>query len=277
MHADISASVVLAPSITIALNQIINGLGLDSKSTVYLSPYEHNAVARPLHYVEKHIGIRIKQIPINENTLEIDIDKLKYEFSKDRPTAVFCTNVSNVTGYVLPVEEIFEVSKSYGALNVLDSAQSLGLIATDVRNLKVDIIAFAGHKSLYGPFGIGGFINVSGIKLKEFIVGGTGSNSLNLDIGNIAGGLARLVRYYMSDILWAYALVFALYLAVGSNAARVKTAFVIAVVFSAVMEVIQLSPVIPGTFDVIDILVEATAEAIAALIIKKQYEEASNI
>jgi len=96
-------------------------------------------------------------------------------------------------------------------------------------------------------------------------------------IGNIDGGLARLVRYYMSDILWAYALVFALYSAVGSNAARVKTAFVIAVVFSTVMEVIQLSPVIPGTFDVIDILVEATAEAIAALIIKKQYEEASNI
>ena len=100
---------------------------------------------------------------------------------------------------------------------------------------------------------------------------------IHTGIGNIDGGLARLVRYYMSDILWAYALVFALYLAVGSNAARVKTAFVIAVVFSAVMEVIQLSPVIPGTFDVIDILVETTAEAIAALIIKKQYEEASNI
>ena len=100
---------------------------------------------------------------------------------------------------------------------------------------------------------------------------------IHTGIGNIGGGIARLVRYYMSDILWAYALVFALYLAVGSNAARVKTAFVIAVVFSAVMEVIQLSPVIPGTFDVIDILVEATAEAIAALIIKKQYEEASNI
>ena len=101
--------------------------------------------------------------------------------------------------------------------------------------------------------------------------------SIHIGIGNIDGGLARLVRYYMSDILWAYALVFALYLAVGSNAARVKTAFVIAVVFSTVMEVIQLSPVIPGTFDVIDILVETTAEAIAALIIKKQYEEASNI
>ena len=101
--------------------------------------------------------------------------------------------------------------------------------------------------------------------------------SIHTGIGNIGGGTVRLVRYYMSDILWAYALVFALYLAVGSNAARVKTAFVIAVVFSAVMEVIQFSPVIPGTFDVIDILVEATAEAIAALIINNHYEEARNL
>ena len=91
------------------------------------------------------------------------------------------------------------------------------------------------------------------------------------------GGFLKIMRYYMLDVFWAYALVFALYFAIGNNAARVKTAFVIAVVFSTVMEVIQLSPVIPGTFDVIDILVEATAEAIAALIIKKQYEEASNI
>ena len=46
----------------------------------------------------------------------------------------------------------------------------------------MDIIAFAGHKTLYGPLGIGGFINVSGVQLKEFITGGTGSDSLNLDM-----------------------------------------------------------------------------------------------
>ncbi len=94
---------------------------------------------------------------------------------------------------------------------------------------------------------------------------------------NTVGGLLQLMRYYMLDVFWAYALVFALYFAIGNNAARVKKAFVIAVLFSTVMEVIQLSPIIPGTFDVIDILVEAAAEIFAALIIKKQYEEATNI
>lgn len=90
-------------------------------------------------------------------------------------------------------------------------------------------------------------------------------------------GVTRLVRYYMPDVIWAYALVFALYFSLGNNAARVKIVFVIAVIFSSIMEVIQLFPVIPGTFDLIDILVEAIAEIIAAFIIKTQYEEAVKI
>lgn len=82
------------------------------------------------------------------------------------------------------------------------------------------------------------------------------------------GGIVQIIRNYLSDILWAYALVFALCFSIGNSAARVKTAFVIAVVFSTVMEVIQLSPEIPGTFDMNDILVEIMAETIAVLIIK---------
>ena len=90
-------------------------------------------------------------------------------------------------------------------------------------------------------------------------------------------GILQVMRYYMLDALWAYALVFALYFAIGNNAARVKMAFLTAICFSTFMEVIQLFQVIPGIFDPSDILVEALAEAIAALIIKKQYEEARDI
>ena len=81
------------------------------------------------------------------------------------------------------MDEIFRESKRYGSVNVLDMAQSLGLIEYDVRKNKgADIIAFAGHKSLYGPFGVGGFINAAHIPLNDFIVGGTGSDSLNLEM-----------------------------------------------------------------------------------------------
>lgn len=181
--ADSNVPIVFCPSVTVALNQIINGLELRENSYVYYSPYEHNAVARTLNYVAKSKGIILRELPIDDATGDIEVAKLPYVFSKENPAAVFCTHISNVTGYILPVEEIFYESKKYGSVNVLDAAQSLGLIEYDVRrNNDVDIIAFTGHKSLYGPFGIGGFMNLSQVPLKEFIVGGTGSDSLNLNM-----------------------------------------------------------------------------------------------
>ena len=181
VHTYISSSVIFAPSITIALNQIVHGLHLRRKAVVYVSPYEHNAVARSVHLVAKQKNLIIKEIPINSE-MEIDLEAMKYEFIKDKPEAVFCNHVSNVNGYILPVGEIFSEAKKYGSINILDTAQSLGLV--DVRGdlLDVDIIAFAGHKSLYGPLGVGGFINITRIPLDVFIAGGTGSDSLNLEM-----------------------------------------------------------------------------------------------
>lgn len=181
VHVDVSAAVVFSPSITIAINQIVNGLCLRQKAVVYVSPYEHNAVARSLYELSKRKELIVKELPL-DNGLEIDIQKMKYEFAKDKPEAVFCTHVSNVTGYILPVEEIFREAKKHGSINVLDSAQSLGLIDVRADLMDVDLIAFAGHKTLYGPFGIGGFINVSAVPLDTFIAGGTGSDSLNLEM-----------------------------------------------------------------------------------------------
>ena len=181
IYVDISAAVIFAPSITIAMNQIVNGLRIRDKAVVYLSPYEHNAVARSVHELAKKKSLTVKEIPINSD-LEIDLEKMKYEFAKDKPEVVFCTHVSNVTGYILPVKQIFEESKKYDCVNVLDSAQSMGLVEIRADLMKVDIVAFTGHKTLYGPLGIGGFINVSGIPLDVFISGGTGSDSLNLEM-----------------------------------------------------------------------------------------------
>lgn len=184
VHADASSSVIFTSSITIALNQVINGINWIPNATVYVSPYEHNAVARTVAKVAKERNLTVKQIPLDENTLEIDLEKLKYEFSKERPFAVFCTHISNVTGYILPVQEIFSEAKKYDAITVLDSAQSLGLIDVNSKDINSDIICFAGHKCLYGPFGIGGFINIKNVPLNIYITGGTGSDSLNLDMPN---------------------------------------------------------------------------------------------
>ena len=79
--ADKDASVVFCPSVTVALNQIINGLGLRDNSYVYYSPYEHNAVARTLYYLAKRKNIHLREIPMDDATGEIEIDK---EFQLDQ-------------------------------------------------------------------------------------------------------------------------------------------------------------------------------------------------
>lgn len=185
IHTDINIPVIFSPSITIALNQIIQGYKWKENEYVYVSPYEHNAVIRTLNLVTDKYKLNVRELPISSETEEIDIDKMKYLFGKEQPGAVFCTHVSNVTGYVLPIDEIFTEGKKYSCLTVLDTAQSIGLIEIDTRIQKnIDVIAFTGHKSLYGPLGIGGFINLKGVEIDEFIVGGTGSQTLNLNMPN---------------------------------------------------------------------------------------------
>lgn len=181
VNASFDTKVVLTASITHALNQVIQGIDLREGDNVYISPYEHNAVARTLNYVAKSKNLNVIQLPLTD-TLKIDIEKTKLLFANQKPKLVICIHMSNVTGYILPVEKIFEEAKKYNAITVLDTAQSLGLVETNMKKQNIDILAFAGHKSLYGPFGIGGFILENNIELKPVFFGGTGSDSLNLEM-----------------------------------------------------------------------------------------------
>ena len=81
-HADESTAVVFTSSVTHALNQVIGGLTLNKGDTVYITPYEHNAVARTLHLYQKIRGFSIDFIPLRKD-LRIDIDKMAFLF-------VFC-------------------------------------------------------------------------------------------------------------------------------------------------------------------------------------------
>ena len=80
--------------------------------------------------------------------------------------------------------------------------------------------------------------------------------------------LMRFVRFYLLDMLWGYALVFALYFILGDNTAKLKNILFIAFMFSALMEFLQLTPFAKGTFDIADILFVMLSEVIAVFIIK---------
>ena len=179
VNAPNSSSVVFSSSITLALNQIIRGLDIKQNDNIFVTPYEHNAVARTVKDVCEKKGANLIELPLNES-LEIDLEKTKYLFAKHRPKCVCCIHVSNVTGYIVPYGEIFSEAKKFDAITVLDTAQSLGLVDIDLKESKIDFLAFAGHKALYGPMGIGGFIDNSSIVLDTVYTGGTGSDSLNL-------------------------------------------------------------------------------------------------
>ena len=183
IYADNQAEVVFTPSATIACNQIIGGRMLSKQDRVYVSPFEHNAVMRTLWKKQQECGFSIEEIPIDEKTLEIDLEKMKYVFLQKPPTYVFLSHVSNVTGYILPVEEIFNIAKEVTnreAYVILDAAQSFGLVEMDYRKTPFDAIVFAGHKTLYGPFGAAGFIKKDNFNLNSYLAGGTGSASLEL-------------------------------------------------------------------------------------------------
>ena len=178
IHAQ-SSRISFESSATESLNIIILGLNLKDGDNVYFSPFEHNAIIRPLYNLAKQVKIKLLQIPFDKVTWEPDLKKLNDRFVRNPPKAVFLSHISNVTGYILPFGEIFKLSKTYQAINVLDCAQSLGVLNPSVEN--VDFIVFAGHKSLYASFGVAGFFDLTGKKLKVIKSGGTGSDSLNVD------------------------------------------------------------------------------------------------
>ena len=82
-----------------------------------------------------------------------------------------------------------KIAKKYNCKVIIDASQSLGLIDIDLINMQADFVVFAGHKNMYGPFGIGGFYMRKGEKINPFIAGGTGSDSLNLNMPSSIPGM----------------------------------------------------------------------------------------
>lgn len=169
--------VVFTSSATESLNTIINGINIEDGDYVYVSPFEHNAVIRPLRNLQKTVNFELAVLPFDKNTWEPKLDQIENLFVLNKPKAVFISHISNVTGYIVPFENIFSLAAKYESINVLDCAQSYGVVNPDTKD--VSYVIFAGHKSLYASFGIAGFIKLKNDELKVVKAGGTGSDSLN--------------------------------------------------------------------------------------------------
>lgn len=174
--------VIITPSATESLNVILQGLPWRNNINVYISPFEHNAVTRILHHLSNTHQFAIHQLCVNPTTLTYDLEKIKYQFQDNAPQIVVITHSSNVCGAVAPIKEIFDLAKNYDAITITDMAQTAGLIKTSLSEVKSDFTVFAGHKTLYGPMGVGGFIMDNSIKLTPLLYGGTGVDSADQDL-----------------------------------------------------------------------------------------------
>ena len=172
--------VIFTPSATIALNIILQGL-MTKGINVYISPFEHNAVTRTLHAFEKKGMVQIHELRVS-NHLQYDLKRIRYQFEEEKPDIVIVSHASNVIGLVAPIEELFTLSKEYGAINIADMSQTAGLIDVNLGMSIFDFAVFAGHKTMYGPTGISGFVMKPEINLQTVLYGGTGTESANQDM-----------------------------------------------------------------------------------------------
>ena len=170
--------VIFTASATDALHRILLGLNLAKDDVVYCTPFEHNAVTRPLFHLAETAGIKIEVLPFDAETFMPRYEEIEEAFTAKAPRLVVMTHASNVCGAVVPVETIARMAKAYGATTVIDMSQTAGLLSLQLSSDLFDFAVFAGHKTLYGPFGIGGFLCKRGAKLRPVFFGGNGINSV---------------------------------------------------------------------------------------------------
>ena len=161
--------VVLTTSCTHGLNIAIRSL-VKPGARVVVSGFEHNAVTRPLHALGARITVAGRKLFDWGDTLFRFEEALK----KGQDAAVF-THVSNVFGYILPVEQMAALCRRYGVPFVLDAAQSAGTLPVSLKALGADFIAMPGHKGLLGPQGTGLLLCAG--DAEPLLQGGTGSES----------------------------------------------------------------------------------------------------
>lgn len=166
--------VVFTGSCTQGLNLALRSL-VKPGGRVVISGFEHNAVTRTLHGLGAQITVAGRRLFDWQNTLESFETALKAG-----PEAAVFLHVSNVFGYILPVEELAKLCQQYRVPFVVDVAQSAGVYPVSLKKWGAAYIAMPGHKGLLGPQGTG--ILLCGDRPDPLCFGGTGSESIRQEM-----------------------------------------------------------------------------------------------
>lgn len=175
-----SRNVAFTKNATESLNVLLKGF-LHSGDHVIVSSMEHNAVMRPLTQLSKQGCSFTRAICDETGTLKMETLE---RCLRPETRAVVMTHASNVCGTLLPLKETGAFCQAHGLRFFVDSAQTAGAWPIDMQAMRIDGLAFTGHKGLLGPQGTGGFVLAEGMEkqIEPLLSGGTGSLSHSEEI-----------------------------------------------------------------------------------------------
>ena len=171
-HVPEPEQVVFTFNATHGLNLAIKTL-VKPGSHVLISGYEHNAVTRPLHAIPG-VTLHVAAAPLFQP--EEFLSVCGQILDQGNISVAVCTHVSNVFGYVLPIQPLADLCRERGIPLIVDASQSAGSLPVDFQALGAEFIAMPGHKGLYGPQGTG--LLLCGGQAVPLLEGGTGSESI---------------------------------------------------------------------------------------------------
>jgi selenocysteine lyase/cysteine desulfurase len=149
-------SLLITPSCTAALDIAVASVPLQAGDRILTTSMEHHALDRAVRLAARQRGVSVEPIPCGSAGALLDLDALAKALSEGHVRLVAMTMASNVTGALLPTQQVVNLARSHGALVLLDGAQVAGKQPLGVSQLGADMWAFAGHKGPQGPHGVGG-------------------------------------------------------------------------------------------------------------------------
>ncbi len=162
---------------THSLNLAIQGVMADGGHMI-ISSMEHNSAARPAFALASagRTDLSVAEVfPDAERTLGSFRSLIRNDTK-----AVVCTLASNVTGQIMPWQEIGALCRSRGICFIADGAQACGILDVDIRD-GINILCTSGHKGLYGITGTGLLLSDGRFSIRPLMQGGTGSASGSLE------------------------------------------------------------------------------------------------
>lgn len=169
-------NVVFAMNCTHSLNMAIQGI-MSGGGHLIISGMEHNSSARPAAKLARDKKISLSIAPIYPEDERI-IESFRRLIKKDTK-AIVCTIASNVTGQIMPYQEIAGLCREHNICFIADGAQACGIIDVKMSD-GINILCTAGHKGLYGITGTGLLISDGKYKINPIMQGGTGNSSQSL-------------------------------------------------------------------------------------------------